>query len=327
MGMTQRSIPPRAWLYLALLSLLWGSSFLTTTTLVESLAPLHVVTHRVLWAAGFLWIHVAVRRLALPRDPATWGALLLMGAGANALPFTLQAYAQTTIESGLAGILNATTAIFGPLVAALILADERLTPTKAAGVALGFAGVALVIGLDALHGFDLRSVAQLAMIASTFCYAVTSVFARIRLGQLSPDIAATGMLTGATLVMLPLSWALAGPLPFDLPGRTLAALAVYGLAITALAYLLFYRIIRLAGAGNTTLVTLLVVPVAVGLGALVRGESLPPAAFAGFGLIALGLVTIDGRVRRRPLTGPAGTDTTEPKGGDGHDLRDGGGLA
>lgn len=297
--MTQVSIPPRAWLYLGLLSTMWGSSFLTTTLLVHTMAPLHVVTHRVLWAAVALWIYVALRRLPVPRDPGTWVALFIMGAGANALPFILQAYAQTTIESGLAGILNASTAIFGPLVAALVLADERLTRRKALGVALGFAGVATVFGLDVLKGFDLRSAAQLAMIVSTFCYASTSVFARVKLGHLSPEMAATGMLTGATVIMLPLSWAVDGPLPFLLSWQILGALAIYGLVITALAYLLFYRIIRLAGAGNTTLVTLLVVPIAVTLGALVRGETLPPSAFAGFALIALGLVVLDGRLFRR----------------------------
>ncbi|MCB1355896.1 MAG: DMT family transporter [Maritimibacter sp.] len=297
--MTQVSIPTRAWVMLVLLSLMWGSSFLTTTVLVHTMAPLHVVTHRVLWAAVALWIYVGLRRLPVPRDPGTWGALFIMGAGANALPFILQAYAQTTIESGLAGILNASTAIFGPLVAALVLADERLTRRKALGVALGFAGVATVFGFEVLKGFDLRSAAQLAMIVSTFCYASTSVFARLKLGHLSPEMAATGMLTGASLIMLPLSWVVSGPLPVVLPWQILGALAIYGLVITALAYLLFYRIIRLAGAGNTTLVTLLVVPVAVSLGAVVRHETLPPSAFAGFALIAMGLVVLDGRLFRR----------------------------
>lgn len=296
--MTQVSIPPRAWALLLLLSLIWGSSFLTTTMLVETLAPLHVVTHRVLWAALFLWGYVFLTRLPLPTSPATWGALLVMGALNNVLPFTLQAYAQTTIESGLAGILNATAAIFGPLVAALVFADERLTPNKALGVALGVAGVVVVVGPAALGGLDPRSLAQLAMIASTLCYALSSAWARRFLGQLRPEVAATGMLTGSALMMLPLSWAVDGPLPLALPLTTLGALAVYGLVITAIAYLLFYRIIRLAGAGNTMVVTLLVVPVAVTLGALVRAESLGPAAFAGFALIAAGLVVIDGRIFR-----------------------------
>ena len=299
MSMTQLSISPRAWALLVLLSLIWGSSFLTTTMLVETLAPLHVVTHRVLWAAVFLWAYVLVRRLALPRSPAIWGALLVMGALNNVVPFTLQAYAQTTIESGLAGILNATAAIFGPLVAALVFADERLTPNKAVGVAFGFAGVAVVIGLDALSGVDLRSLAQLAMIASTLCYALSSAWARRFLSGLAPEMAALGMLTGSALMLLPLSWTVAGPLPFALPGPTLAALAAYGLVITAIAYLIFYRIIRLAGAGNTMMVTLLVVPVAVTLGALVRHESLPAKDFAGVALIALGLLVIDGRLFRR----------------------------
>ena len=107
------------------------------------------------------------------------------------------------------------------------------------------------------------------------------------------------MLTGATLIALPLAWAHAGPPPFAVSAPTLATLAAYGLVNTAIAYLLFFRIIRLAGAGNTTLVTLLVVPVAVALGAVVRAESLPPTAYAGFSLISLGLVVIDGRLLRR----------------------------
>ncbi len=297
--MTQVSIPPRAWALLILLSLIWGSSFLTTTILVQSLAPLHVVTHRVLWAAVFLWIYALVRGLPLPRDLATWGALLAMGALNNVLPFTLQAYAQTTIESGLAGILNATAAIFAPLVAALVFADERLTRNKVLGVALGFVGVTVVIGPDALRALDLRSLAQFAIIGSTLSYGLSSAFARRYLSHLRPEVAALGMLTGSTLIMLPLSWAVAGPLPFALPAATLAGLAVYGLVITAAAYLLYYRIIRLAGAGNVMLVTLLIVPIAVALGVVVRAESLPPSAFAGSALIVLGLMVIDGRLLQR----------------------------
>lgn len=297
--MTQTSLSPRAWALLLVLAFIWGSSFLTTTTLVETLAPLHVVTHRVLWATVFLWGYVALRRLPVPTDARTLGALLVMGAMNNALPFALQTFAQQTIESGLAGILNATTAIFGPLVAAIFLADERLTRRRVAGVALGFAGVATVIGLGTLTHFDPRSLAQLAMLGSTLAYAVSGVWARKRLGHLRPEVAALGMLTGSSLIMLPLSWALAGPLPLALPAPTLAALAYYGLVVTALAYLIYYPLIRIAGAGNAMLVTLLIVPIAVSLGALVRAEALPLRAYVGFGLIAAGLVVIDGRVLRR----------------------------
>ncbi|GKY87652.1 DMT family transporter [Sinisalibacter aestuarii] len=297
--MTQASLSPRAWMLLILLSLIWGSSFLTTTTLVGIMAPLHVVTHRVLWAALFLWAYVLVRRLPLPRDRGTVLALLVMGAANNAIPFALQAYAQQSIESGLAGILNATTAIFGPLMAAIFLADERLTRRKATGVALGFFGVAVILGLDSLRSFDLRALAQLAMLGSTMAYALSSVWARKRLRHLRPEVAALGMLTGAALIMLPLSWLAAGPLPLALPPDILAAIAYYALVVTAGAYLLYYAVINIAGAGNATLVTLLIVPTAVALGAMVRAEALPLSAYLGFGLIALGLVVIDGRLFRR----------------------------
>jgi drug/metabolite transporter (DMT)-like permease len=297
--MTQTSLTPRAWALLLALSLIWGSSFLTTSVLVDRLAPLHVVTHRVLWAALLLWAWVLVHRLPLPRDRATWVALLLMGAGNNALPFALQAWAQQTIESGLAGILNATTAIFGPLVAAMFLADERLTAGKAIGVALGMAGVVVVMGPSTLREFDLRALAQLAMLGSTLSYALSSVWARKRLRHLRPDVAAVGMLTGSTLILLPLSWAVAGPLPLALSPSTMLAIGYVAAVVTAAAYLIYYRLIATAGAGNTMLVTLLIVPTAVVLGAALRAEALPASAYLGFGLIAAGLVVIDGRLTRR----------------------------
>jgi drug/metabolite transporter (DMT)-like permease len=304
--MTQATLSARAWALMLALSLIWGSSFLTTTTLIERLAPLHVVTHRVLWAALFLWAYVLLRRFSLPRDRGTILALLVMGAGNNAIPFALQAFAQQTIESGLAGILNATTAIFGPLMAAIFLADERLTRGKAIGIALGFCGVAVIMGLDSLRRFDPRALAQLAMLGSTLAYALSSVWARKRLRHLRPEVAALGMLTGSALIMLPMSWALEGPLPLALPPATRAAIGYYALVVTAGAYLIYYAVINMAGAGNATLVTLLIVPTAVALGALVRAEALPLSAYLGFGLIALGLVVIDGRLlrRRKDLTTP-----------------------
>jgi len=297
--MTQKTLSATAWALLIALALIWGSSFLTTSVLVETIAPLHVVTHRVLWAALGLWVYVLWRRFALPRDPAVIAALLVMGIGNNALPFALQAYAQQTIESGLAGILNATTAIFGPLVAAIFLADERLTAPKAIGVAFGFAGVVVVMGWNSLAGFDPRALAQLAMLGSTLSYALSSVWARKRLAQLRPEVAALGMLTGSALILLPLGFAVEGPLPLALPAATLASIAWYALVVTAVAYLLYYQLIRLAGASNTMLVTLLIVPVAVGLGAILRAETLPVSAYLGFALIALGLVLIDGRILKR----------------------------
>lgn len=299
MAMIQTSVSPRAWAMMALLALIWGGTFLATRTLLDSMAPLHVITHRVLWAALTLWVYVLWRGFPLPRAPRVWGALLVMGLLNNVIPYALQATAQQSIESGLAGILNATAAVFGVLVAAAVFVDERLTARKLTGVAIGFAGVAVTMGLDSLTRFDPRSLAQLAMLASTFSYALAGAWGRGMMAGLRPEIAAVGMLTGSSLVLLPLSWAVDGPLPLALPWPAMAAIAYYAVVITALAYLLYYRVLALAGSGNLLLVTLLIVPVAVALGGIVRAESLPLRAYIGFALIALALVVIDGRLFRR----------------------------
>jgi drug/metabolite transporter (DMT)-like permease len=237
-------------------------------------------------------------RLPLPRDAATWRGFLVMGLLNNVIPFGLMAWGQLHIPSGLTSILNAATAIFGVLTAALFFADERITPRKALGVALGFAGVATAIGLENLLAFDITSLAQLAVIGGTLSYALASVWARKRLGGQPPQVAAAGMVSGATLIILPLAWAVEGPLTLDLAPRTLAAIAYYALAATALAYLLYYRVLAMAGSGNLMLVTLLIPPFAIGLGAFLLEESLRPAAYTGFALLALGLLILDGRIWR-----------------------------
>ena len=206
------------------------------------------------------------------------------------------AWGQLYIPSGLTSIFNAATAIFGVLVAALLLSDERLSRRKAIGVAIGFAGVVTAIGIDSLRAFDITSLAQLAILAGTMSYALAGVWARKRLSGLPPQVAAAGMLTTSTLIMLPLAWIIDGPIRLDLQPRTLMAIAYYALGATALAYLLYYRVLALAGSGNLMLVTLLIAPIAIVLGAVVLGETLNANAYKGFALLALGLVIIDGRL-------------------------------
>lgn len=292
---TQTTISPRAGIDLGLLTLLWGASFLAIRIALDELTPLTAVAHRVGWAALALWALVLIRRLPLPRDPATWAAFLVMGLLNNAIPFSLMAWGQLHIESGLTAILNATTAVFGLAVAALVFPDERLTPRRAIGVGLGLLGVATTIGLDRLLSFDLRAVAQLAVLAGALSYAFAAAFARARFGHLRPEVAAMGMLTGSALVMVPVAWVADGPFTLKLEPQTMAAIAFFALLSTAGAYLLYYRIIAAAGAANTMLVTLTIPPVAIGLGALIRHEALPLQAYPGFALIAVGLVVMNRR--------------------------------
>ncbi len=281
-----------------ILALIWGASFLAVRVALDEIGPLTSVAHRVGWAMVALWIAVIVMRLPLPREPRVWGAFLVMGMLNNVIPFGLMAWGQLHIESGLTSILNASTAIFGVLAAAIFFADERISTRKAVGVMLGFAGVATAIGLENLRNFDIRSLAQLAVIAGTVSYALAGVWARKMLSGQPPQVAAAGMVTGATLIMLPLAWIVEGPLTLNLQTPTLLAIAYYALVATAFAYLLYYRVLAMAGSGNLMLVTLLVAPVAIVLGASLRDEALRPAAYAGFVLLALGLAVLDGRIWR-----------------------------
>lgn len=301
--MTQKSLTPMAWLLLGTLAMIWGGSFLGTRTAMDVLAPLHVVAHRILWAAVALWIVALVTGQRLPAREDIF-VLAVMGTVNIAVPFSLQAWAQLTIETGLAAIFNASTAVFSVLLAALFFADERLSLRKATGVGLGFLGVATAMGLSNLAHFDPRSMAQIAMVASTLCYGLSAVWARKYLGHLPPMTAAMGALTFAAFLVVPFSWIMEGPLPMSLPLKAWASVGYISLAATAGALLLFYRSLALAGAGNTSLVTLMVAPIAVVLGAIVRQESLPPRAYIGFTLLALGLIILDGRLLWRARSRP-----------------------
>jgi drug/metabolite transporter (DMT)-like permease len=300
--MTQTSLTPRAWAELLLLSLLWGGSFLAIRTTLDEIGVLTSVAHRVTWAALALWVFALATHAPLPRAPRVWGAFMVMGLLNNVIPFTLMAWGQLHIETGLASILNAATAIWGTLVAAAVFRDERLTPRKIAGVALGFTGVAVAVGVSALGSLDPRSLGQIAVVAGTVSYAFAAVWARARLRGLSPAVAAAGMLTGSSLVLLPLAILLEGPPSLDLAPATWAGIAYAALASTAFAYLLYYRVLAMAGSANLLLCTLMIPPVAILLGAWVRNEALPPHALAGFTILVAGLLVLDGRIlglRRR----------------------------
>ncbi len=294
----QKHLSGRAWVELILLAAFWGGSFLSIRVALDEIGFLTSVAHRVFWAAIVLWGVVVVRRLPLPRGFAIWGAFLIMGLLNNIVPFSLMAWGQLHIESGLTSILNATTAIFGVLLAALFLADERLNARRAIGVTVGFIGVAIAIGIENLRNFDLRSIAQMAVLAGTLSYAIAAVWARKMLSSVAPEVAAAGMLTGSAIVALPVAVLFEGKPTLALQADTLIAIGYYALVATALAYLLYYRVLASAGSGNLMLCTLLIPPIAIVLGAWGLNEALSTNAFLGFAVIALGLIILDGRILR-----------------------------
>lgn len=301
---SQARLSPRAWSELLLLSAIWGASFLAFAVALEELPVFTIVAHRVGWAALLLWCLVPVLNIPVPRGFRDWSACLLMGVLNNAIPFSLIVWGQKSIESGLAAILNSTTALFAVPIAALIFADERLSANRVVGVTVGFCGVVIAVGSEALSGFDLRALGQLAILCASLSYACASVWGRSRLAHLDPRAAALGMLTGSSLVIVPLAIAIDGPPDLSLGNQTWAAIAYLAVAATVAAYLLYYRVLASAGAANLMLATLLIAPIAIVLGALVLDEALHWSAFAGFVLLGLGLLIMNGQIGGRLFSRP-----------------------
>ncbi len=285
----------REWLLILALSIVWGGSFFFVEVALEALPPFTIVLCRVGLAALALLVVIRAKGTQLPRDPGLWLAFLVMGGLNNAVPFSLIVWGQVHIDSGLASILNATTPLFTVLLAHLATADERMTPARVAGVLLGLAGVVFLIGPEALGGLGAAGLAQIAILGAAAAYACASLYGR-RFRHLPPAVPAAGMLCGSTLLILPL--ALAIERPWTLAPDTEAMAAVVGLAIlsTALAYLIYFRVLAVAGATNLMLVTFLVPVSAILLGTLFLGERLDWTAVAGMGLIFAGLAAVDGRV-------------------------------
>jgi len=293
--MAQLMMTGRDWALLVLLSLLWGGSFYFSEIALAAFGPLTVVLGRVGFGALTLlaWLYLSGGRL--PTDPRLWGAFLVMGVINNAIPFSLIVWGQVTIDSGLASILNATTPLFVVVLAHVVTRDERLTRARLAGVLLGVAGVAVLIGPAALRQIGDGVLGQLAVLGAAFSYACAGLFGR-RFRALPPLVAATGMVTCSAVVLAPI--ALLVEAPWRARPEAASVGAVLGLAVlcTAAAYWLYFRILRAAGATNLLLVTFLIPVSAVLLGALLLGERLAWTAFAGMALIFAGLAAVDGRV-------------------------------
>tara|TARA_B110000495_G_scaffold144599_1_gene127522 strand:- start:445 stop:1353 length:909 start_codon:yes stop_codon:yes gene_type:complete len=295
----------REWLMLITLSLLWGGSFFFVGVAVAELPPLTIVTLRVGLAAITLWIIVLFMGLSLPKSPNVWVAFLIMGLLNNVIPFSLIVWGQTHIASGLASVLNATTPLFGVIVVGLLLVDERATAMKLVGVAVGFLGVVMMIGIPSLDSVKQGTIlAQIAILGAALSYAFASVFGRrFKAMGLKPIIIAAGQVTGSTALLAPVAFYVDGPLALLGPGSpsimvwaSILTLAVFS---TALAYILYFKILASSGATNILLVTLLVPVSAIFLGLLFLNETLQWVNLAGMALIAIGLSAIDGRLWKR----------------------------
>jgi drug/metabolite transporter (DMT)-like permease len=283
------------------LSVLWGGSFFFAKVATGELRPLSVVFGRVALAALALNIVLFANRQSLFRRATPWSTYFAMGLLNNLVPFSLIFWGQTHIAVGLASILNATTPLFTLVVAHFLTPDERMTGAKGSALLIGLAGVALLLGPDMLLQPSASIWGEVACLAAALSYAFAGIYGRrFKTMGINPMEAASGQVTASTLLILPIMLFVDRPWTLPaIPSLTVwAALVALALLSTALAYVLYFRILAVAGATNLLLVTFLIPPMAILLGAAFLGERLALRHFEGMALIGVGLAIIDGRIGR-----------------------------
>ncbi|MEZ5648893.1 MAG: DMT family transporter [Alphaproteobacteria bacterium] len=299
-----RTMTLQEWGLLLALSVLWGGSFFFAGIAIKELPPFTIVALRVSIAAIALHAILALQGMRLSTNGAVWRSFLVMGISNNVIPFSLIVWGQSHIASGLAAILNATTPLFTVVVAHLSTPDEKMSARRLLGTIIGFTGVTIMIGRTAISSigmapFDL--LAQLACLGAAISYAIAGVYGRrFKVLGIPPLMTATGQVTCSSLILIPLMLMVDRPWHLALPeGYTIAALLGLALLSTALAYILYFKILSTAGATNLLLVTFLIPVTAIMLGVFVLGENLALQHLIGMGLIGMGLAAIDGRLWHR----------------------------
>jgi drug/metabolite transporter (DMT)-like permease len=290
----------RDWALLGVLSVLWGGSFFFNGLALRELPPLTLVFLRVVLAALILLPLVRAYRIDFPAGFSGWAPFVAVALFNNVLPFSLIVIGQTYITSGLASILNATTPLFAVLVMAAS-GEEKISPQRVAGVTLGLIGVIILrggVGLD-LAG---QGTGIALCLAAAFSYGIAALLARRHLAKSPPLATATFQLMASSAMMAVIAGLVDRPWRLPLPGAT-AWLAVIGLAVlsTAIAYIVFFQVLRRSGASNVMLVTLLIPLTAILLGALVLGENISTREILGAAVIGSALLVMDGRVIRLAL--------------------------
>ena len=283
---------------LLVLAVLWGGSYTFIKLGVETIPPLTLIAARTLIAGLVLLMVIRWRGLRLPRDLATWRLFVVQACLNSVVPFTLIAWAERSVDAGLATILSSTSPIFVVLLSCLSASAERLPRLRLAGIAAGLAGTVLIVGTQAITGFGEQLWAQLALVAASICYGGAALFGRSFKG-LDPIMPAAGSLLCGALVLLPLSLVLDRPWTLAPSVQSIQALIALSLVSTALAFVIYFRLIARLGSVATTSVAYLRVPTGVLIGMIFLGEALVPTAWAGLALVIMGVMAMTLPLRSR----------------------------
>jgi drug/metabolite transporter (DMT)-like permease len=283
---------------LVVLATLWGASYTFIKIGVETIPPVTLIAVRTLIAGIILLAVLRWRGLKMPADAATWGKFLFQACLNSAVPFTLIAWAERSIDAGLAAILNSMTPIFAFLLTVLITRHESVTVRKLFGVVAGLAGVCLIIGMQALNGLGDQLWAQLAVVAATICYAGAAIFGK-SFKRLDPMMPAAGSLICGAAILIPLSLVVDRPWTLSPSTDSMLALAALSVFSTALAFAIYFRLIHTLGSVATTAQGYIRVPVGVGIGVVFLGETITATAGIGLVCVIAGVVamTMPGRKR------------------------------
>jgi drug/metabolite transporter (DMT)-like permease len=284
------------WGLLVFLSLLWGCTFLFVGLALKELPPFTIVLARVAMAAALLIPLVYVLGHKLPATWTAWQPFIGMSLLNNVIPFSLMVTGQKTVASGLVAVLNATTPLFSLLVAHVLTSDEKLRANKLVGVAVGIIGVGVLVGPEALFGQASQALGMALVLGGALSYGFSGLWGR-RLKASPPIVTAASQLISSTVLLIPLAALFEQPWTLAFPGtETIAALLGLASLSTALAYIIFFRIMAVSGSSNVMLVTLLIPLTAIPLGIWKLGEQLLLRHFAGALVIGLSLLIIDGRL-------------------------------
>jgi drug/metabolite transporter (DMT)-like permease len=259
--------------WILLLGVLWGTPYALTKISLQTIPPLTVVTARLCIAALVLWL---IALLLYRRIPATWnfaGRILVQGMLSCVAPYTLLAFGQQAVDSGLAAVLNSTAPLFVCLINLLWTRDENLTSRKISGVISGFVGVVGLAGATALSGLGQEILSQTLIVLAAASSALSAIYGR-RFQSVAPEVVAAGTLTSAAVILLPFCLVFEQPWQLSPSAPSVAAVVVNAVVATALGFVVYFKLLRTVGSVATASTSYLKPAVGVLIGVALLGEPL-----------------------------------------------------
>jgi drug/metabolite transporter (DMT)-like permease len=293
----------RDWLLFGCISVFWGSSYLFIKLGIETLSPFTLIACRLFFGAVILAVALRLARVTLPRERSTYGKLVIMALFNIVIPFSLITWGERYIDSAVAAILQATTPLFTIIFASLALSEEALTLNRLVGLIIGFGGVVILLGRALGGGGGDQIVGEVAIALSSLSYAAGNVFVRLRMRGLHPTVPAFFQVGIAFVIVAALAVVFESPVHLPADFQALFSVVWLGVFGSALAYLIYFRLVHVLGPTRLSLTTYVMPIVAIALGLAVRGERLDIRELVGAGVILGGVGLVNSGFGKRRLFG------------------------